>query len=390
MSKKSTVNLSESDVLAREINSYLKSNSGIEVQSLEEHDFIPEFLDTGNYALNWAISGKLSGGFPCTKVSEFFGAEGSGKSLLLTKLAGENVKRGGLSYIVDTEDAVNPLFAKVVLNDPEGRIVNKIQRVDTIDTLEQLRSFAITLADKKIASKNNVPVFIGIDSISQLSSEKEMQDAKSGSFARDMTKQQAMRAFFRVVNRYLRPANVTLVVLSHTSAAIGAFGNPVTAANHGGGVKFASSVRVWITSSKEVSDSSGVPIGVRMNFKVEKNRIVFKGRKASVNLSFKKGIQPYSGLLELLSDNGVLSLSTKDIKKTTKVTYKGEEFSASKLEDWVASRGGTQKVVDEWQAELDKIYGSPGGEEVFEDNVGANEEPELDENLEYELELPTR
>jgi hypothetical protein len=256
---------------------------------------------------------------------------------------------------------------QIILNDPDGLIVNKIQRVDTIDTLEQLRNFAVSLANKKISMNNNTPVFIGIDSISQLSSEKEMEDAKTGSFARDMTKQQAMRGFFRVVNRLLRPANITLVVLSHTSAAIGAFGNPVTAANHGGGVKFASSVRIWITSSKEVADSNGIPLGVRMNFKVEKNRLVFKGRKASVNLSFKKGIQPWSGLLELLADNDVVKLSTKDIKKTTKVTWNGQEFSASKLEEWVEQNGGVAKILEGWQKSLDDIYGSSSDEESFEE-----------------------
>jgi recombination protein RecA len=358
---------SESDLLTKEINAYLKTNTSIEAESVGEHDFIPELLDTGNYALNWAISGKLVGGFPCTKVSEMFGAEGSGKSLILTKIAGENIKRGGISYIIDTEDAVNPLFAKIILNDPDGSIVNKIQRVNTIDTLEQLRNFVVSLANKKISMNNGTPIFIGIDSISQLSSEKEMEDSRSGSFARDMTKQQAMRGFFRVVNRLLRPANITLVVLSHTSAAIGAFGNPVTAANHGGGVKFASSVRIWITSSKEVADSNGIPLGVRMNFKIEKNRLVFKGRKASVNLSFKKGIQGYSGLLELLADNEIIKLSTKDIKKTTKVTYHGQEFSASKLEEWIEQNGGSIKILEGWQKALDNIYGSSADEESFEE-----------------------
>lgn len=376
--KTSHVEASDADLLAKEINSFLKSNTGIEVESIEDHDFTPEYLDTGNYAFNWAISGKLTAGFPCTKVSEMFGDPGSGKSLILTKLAGENIKRGGISYIIDTEDAINPLFAKVILHDPEGKVVNRIQRVDTIDTLEQLRNFVVTLANKKIATKNMTPIFIGIDSISQLSSEKEMEDAKSGSFARDMTKQQAMRGFFRVVNRLLRSANITLIVLSHTSAAIGAFGNPVTAANHGGGVKFASSVRIWITSSKEVSDSAGIPLGVRMNFKIEKNRLVFKGRKASVNLSFKKGIQPWSGLLELLADNSIVKLSTKDIKKTTTVVYKGEEFKASKIEEWVAGSGGTEVVLQKFQADLDSIYGHQDVEESFEELDVADEDLPLE------------
>jgi recombination protein RecA len=384
MAKKNVVQatVTDADILAKEINSFLKTNTGIEVESIEDHDFTPEFLDTGNHAFNWAISGNLKGGFPCTKVSEMFSDPGAGKSLILTKLAGENIKRGGISYIIDTEDAVNPLFAKIILHDPDGKIVNKIQRVDTIDTLEQLRNFVVTLANKKIATKNTTPIFIGIDSISQLSSEKEMEDAKTGSFARDMTKQQAMRGFFRVVNRLLRSANITLVVLSHTSAAIGAFGNPVTAANHGGGVKFASSVRIWITSSKEVSDSAGIPLGVRMNFKIEKNRLVFKGRKASVNLSFKKGIQPFSGLLELLTDNDIVKLSTKDIKKTTTVVYKGEEFKASKIEEWVEQSGGVDVVLQRFQNDLDAIYGNVDVEESFEEIDVADEDLPLEPIME--------
>jgi len=376
MAKKEKGEVTELDLLQKEINSFIKTNSKIEVESLEDHDFFPEFLDTGNFALNWAICGKFKGGFPATKCVEMFGAEGSGKSLMLIKLAGENIKKGGLSYVVDTEDAVNPNFARIIMNDPEGKIINKIQRIDTIDTIEQLKGFLINLAEKKIAMKTEIPIFVGIDSISQLSSDKEMEDSRTGNSARDMTKQQAMRALFRVVNRYLRAANMTLVVLSHTSAAIGAFGNPVTAANHGGGVKFASSVRAWITSSKEVSDSAGIPLGVRINFKIEKNRLVFKGRKASVNLSFKKGIQKYSGLLELLADNDVIKLSTKDIKKTTKVVFEGEEFSASKLEEWIAQSGGEEKVLERWQKHLDDIYGNQNIEESFEEE-GDDEEDVL-------------
>lgn len=378
-------NIDERDSLLKEINSFIKTNAKIDVESLEEHDFFPGYLDSGSFALNWAISGQLNGGFPMTKCMEMYGDPGSGKSLMLVKLAGENIKKGGISYIIDTEDAVNKSFAKTILNDPDGKIVNKIQRIDTIDTLEQLRNFAVNLAEKKVSMKNETPVFIGIDSVSQLSSEKELEDAKSGSYARDMTKAQAMRAFFRVMNRYLRPANITLMVLSHTSAAIGAFGNPVTAANHGGGTKFASSVRIWLTSSKEVADSAGVPVGVRINFKVEKNRLVFKGRKASVNLSFRKGIQPWSGLLEILADNDIVKLSTKDIKKTTKVTYKDEEFSASKLDEWVASKGGKEKVLEDWQKELDLIYAS----DIEEDILDSNDEVagELDQEYDATLRL---
>lgn len=63
--------------LIKDINSFIKANAKIEVENLGEHDFIPEFLNTGNYALNWAVCGKmLDGGVPMTKVFELFGDPG--------------------------------------------------------------------------------------------------------------------------------------------------------------------------------------------------------------------------------------------------------------------------------------------------------------------------
>ena len=86
MAKKSNTtssSASESDILTKEINAYLKTNTSIEAESIAEHDFFTDYLDSGNYALNWAISGKLNGGFPMTKTMEMFGDPGSGKSLML-------------------------------------------------------------------------------------------------------------------------------------------------------------------------------------------------------------------------------------------------------------------------------------------------------------------
>ena len=62
MAKKEKGEVTELDLLQKEINSFIKTNSKIEVESLEDHDFFPDFLDTGNFALNWAISGKFKGG----------------------------------------------------------------------------------------------------------------------------------------------------------------------------------------------------------------------------------------------------------------------------------------------------------------------------------------
>jgi len=66
------------DKLQNELNSLIKKNvKGLEIQSLDEVDYVPYFLDSGNYALNWAISGKMiDGGFPASKIIIVYGEAG--------------------------------------------------------------------------------------------------------------------------------------------------------------------------------------------------------------------------------------------------------------------------------------------------------------------------
>ena len=328
----------------------------------------------------------------------------TGKSLLKYVLAAETIRRGGIAYDIDTEDAANKEFVKKIANDKMGDIVSRIQSIEGIETIEDMKTILLNIAELKIAKKDDTPVFVSVDSISQLSSEKEMEDSVSGGSARDMTKAQAMRSVFRTISRKLRAANITLMLIAHTSMKIGGFGNPVTAATHGGGPDFAASLILWLTSNKELIGTGKVkvPIGARMRFQVKKNRTVYKGRKADVSFSFNSSILRYSGLLEILNEYGVVGLSSKEITPRTKVfvgvdgkpfesksikkndveeyekdgwtivedkfnkdgtekknpTYKaikGEEFSFLKMKDWIKDHGGDEVVINNWNDSLNKV-----------------------------------
>lgn len=52
----------------------------------KEETAVKSFIDTGNYALNYACSKKLRGGIPVGRISSFWGRSGTGKSLLMAGL----------------------------------------------------------------------------------------------------------------------------------------------------------------------------------------------------------------------------------------------------------------------------------------------------------------
>ena len=71
--------------------------TGIQVQTLSEHDQVPYWIHSGSYALNWIISGDMFKGIPGTKVILLSGEEAKGKSLISDAWLGENIRYGGQS-----------------------------------------------------------------------------------------------------------------------------------------------------------------------------------------------------------------------------------------------------------------------------------------------------
>ena len=106
----------------------------------------------------------------------------------------EAQKKGYLTIYLDSEGAIDRSFAERL-----GVDVSKLLWVP-VDTIEKTKTFIATMI-KELEEQNPETrdrVFIVLDSIGNLSSTKEKEDTLSGAGARDMTKQQALKALFRV------------------------------------------------------------------------------------------------------------------------------------------------------------------------------------------------
>ena len=108
------------------------------------------FVDTGNLAMNWLISGQLNGGYPLGRITELDGDPSTGKSLLC-EMAMIDPTIDLIVYF-DTEAAMNIEFLKFLGVDPEKVLYMPI------DTVEQLQEAAQDVLDTIVMNKSNKKV----------------------------------------------------------------------------------------------------------------------------------------------------------------------------------------------------------------------------------------
>ena len=383
MAKKTAkVTEDESQEFADDMSSFLETSCGLEIQTLNERDEINYWINSGSYALNWIIGDSFFNGLPGSKAILCAGKSEKGKSLITDCWLGENIRAGGISFKIDVEDSAGFAFtAKVVGSETVAKQIrlvspkmlskkkDKLDPADLIITIERLTNIMNKIIDYQISKgkDKNSSVMIVIDSVSQLSTEKEITDIRAENDKRDMTATQRMRALFRAITQMLRHANVTIIGVAHLTANIGVmFGEKDVINAKGSAFGYASSLTLQAMSSKEIIDTkSGVPIGIKLKFKTKKNRLAFKGRDAFTYLYFDGGIDPYGGLAELMVQYGIAKSSAKPAldggyKESVIFTYITEDGKELKFKAKTAGKiieeNGGKILLEEIERRLNDSY----------------------------------
>jgi len=115
------------------------------------------------------------------------------------------------------------------------------------------------------------------------------------------TKAKAARASFRVLMNMINKKNAALLIANHTYVNASGY-VPVQEMSAGKGLEYNSS-QVTFLSKKKLKDGQDVH-GLSITATTQKNRFTPPFRKVSVDLSFEHGLSPYSGLLDVLVENG--------------------------------------------------------------------------------------
>lgn len=273
----------------------LKKNSRIkETQVLQNSHFFTEkdMVTTPVPMINVALSGDIEGGLS-SGLTVLAGPSKHFKTSFALLMAA--------AYLKKHDDAVL-LFYDSEFGSPQsyfeafGIDTNRVLHTPITD-VEELKFDIVNQLDN-IERKENVVVVI--DSIGNLASKKELEDAKNEKSVADMSRAKALKGLFRMVTPYLTMKNIPLLAVNHTYQEIGLF--PKAIVSGGTGIYY-SADNIWIIGRQQQKKSGEIK-GYNFVINVEKSRFVKEKSKIPVSVTWEGGISEYGGMLDVAMAGG--------------------------------------------------------------------------------------
>jgi len=273
----------------------IKKNSTIkDTNILSESKFFnaKDMIQTPVPMINVALSGKLDGGLT-PGLTVFAGPSKHFKTAFALLLA--------KSYLEKYDDAV-VLFYDSEFGSPQayfhsfGIDTDKVVHTPITD-IEQLKHDAMAQLSN---FERGDHVIIIVDSVGNLASRKEVEDALDGKSVADMSRAKQLKSLFRMITPHLTLKDIPMVVVNHTYKEIGMF--PKDIVSGGTGVYY-SADNIFIIGRQQEKDGTELT-GYNFIINVEKSRHVREKSKIPVEVSFEGGISKWSGLLDVAIEGG--------------------------------------------------------------------------------------
>ena len=295
----------------------IKKNSSIKDSAiLSKSKFFTnkDMIQTAVPIINVALSGKLDGGLT-PGLTMWAGPSKHFKtafSLLMAK-----------SYLDKYEDAAL-LFYDSEFGTPQsyfnsfGIDTNRVLHTPLTD-IEQLK---FDIMSQLTNLERGDKLIIVIDSIGNLASKKEVDDALDGKSVADMSRAKQVKSLFRMVTPHLSLKDIPMIVVNHTYMEIGMFPKAIVG---GGTGSYYSADNIFIIGRQQEKEGTEV-VGYNFIINVEKSRYVKEKSKIPVTVSFDGGISKWSGLLDL-------ALESKHVVKPTNGWYSKVDSNTGEVEE---------------------------------------------------------
>ena len=271
-------------------------------------------IDSGSLVLNQILGGGLAEG----RIIEIYGPESSGKTSIALTAVGNVQKKGGTAVFIDTENALDPKYAKKLGVDLDDLAVAQPGNA------EQALQLIIDLTNSGVVD------VIVLDSVAALVPEAELNGD-----AGDHTIGLIARLLSKNLRKLVKPANetkTTIIFINQTRDAIGQFspmGTPQTTTG-GKALKFYASQRIEVKKGMPIKgDKADEKIGVEVKFKIVKNKVAPPFGTGSSVLSFNKGINVPAEMMEVGPAYGVID---RPNNRTYLEANTGEIIGKSKAE----------------------------------------------------------
>ena len=190
-----------------------------------------------------------------------------------------------------------------------------------VTNIEELK-FDLVHQLNEIERKDRVIVII--DSVGNIASKKEVEDAENMKSVADMTRAKALKGLFRMITPMLTLKDVPLLAINHTYMEQGLF--PKQIVSGGTGVMY-SADNVWIIGRRQDKVGTEV-VGYDFVVNVEKSRFVKEKSKIPISVSWEGGIEKWSGLTEVALETGYV-IKPKNGWYQAKNPETGEELSGN-------------------------------------------------------------
>jgi RecA/RadA recombinase len=282
-----------------------------------------DWVSTGNYALNYLISVDFNKGVPLGKVTVFAGESGAGKSFICSgNLVRAAQEQGIFVVLVDTENALDEAWLRALNVDTSEDKLLKLNMAMIDDVAKTISEFmkAYKVDNANVQEADRPKVLFVIDSLGMLLTPTDVNQFEAGDMKGDMgRKPKALTSLVRNCVNMFGSWNVGMVCTNHTYASQDMF-DPDDKISGGQGFIYASSIVVAMRKLKLKEDEDGNKIsevkGIRAACKIMKTRYAKPFESVQIKIPYETGMNPYSGLTDMMEGKGLLSKDGNSLKIT--------------------------------------------------------------------------
>ena len=273
----------------------LKKTSTVKASSIvSESQFFEakDLTSTPVPALNIALSGDIDGGL-APGLTVVAGPSKHFKSNISLVMVAAYLEKypDAIALLYDTEFGITPDYLANFNIDTDRVLHTPIEHAEQLkfDLMKQL----------EVMEKGD-HVIIMIDSIGNLASKKELEDALDGKSVADMTRAKVLKGLFRMVTPYLNTRNIPMICVNHTYKEIGLF--PKDIMSGGTGIYYSAN-QIFFMGRRQNKKGTEVK-GYDFIINVDKSRFVKEKSRIPISVSWDSGVSTYSGLLDIAVISG--------------------------------------------------------------------------------------
>lgn len=253
-------------------------------------DMVPTSVPMINVALSGSVDGGITPG-----LTMLAGPSKHFKTGFALLLASAFLKKypDGMILFYDSEFGTPQDYFKTFKIPFESVVHTPITDIEELkfDIMAQMKD--LTRTDR---------VMIIIDSIGNLASKKEVEDALDGKSVADMSRAKQLKSLFRMITPHLTLKDIPMIVVNHTYKEIGLYPKDIVG---GGTGSYYGSDNIWILGRQQDKDGTEIA-GYHFVINIEKSRYVKEKSKIPITVSFEGGINRWSGLLDVAIDGGYI------------------------------------------------------------------------------------